>query len=346
MEKSIEKQLEENIINDINSRLTRKNGAMRVIASLLDFFFVTIVMGILAITVSFPIANNMGLAENGAQATLIIARSNLYELAENNAYIPIQNENNYPEAIYHFYVDDFDTEKNEYIRGVSPILVEGNAFNTEEDYYTVILKKGSEESLFDFSITPDKPWNIKVKEGKQEAVKAFYTTAYGKALNDLNANEKLIDYTYKFIGGNIVTVVLTYVIAALPLYLIVPLLTKDGVTLGKLLTNTSIANKYGYNLTKSQAFFRGLTGYVLYYLFFFIPFGLASLIMIAFTKSEKTLTDYIAYTVVLDKRKSIIYKDAVEEKYYNIVRAKNLVQIRKRQAEVERDIVSEKKLNN
>lgn len=348
MEKNTQQQLEENIINEVNGRLTRKNGAVRVIASLLDFVFVAILASILSVTIGFPIANKLGLSNAAGEATILIARSRLYELDEDNSYVVITNQSKYPQAIYGFYVDLFDDETGEYVRGVSPLLKEdsGATFNSLDDYYDVILKRGQEETLFDFSVTPENPWEVMVLEGKEDAAKAFYVDAFNTALNQFYRHEDLVRHTNNFIGGNIATVVISFIVAALPLYLLVPVLNKDGVTLGKLLTNTTVVNKYGYSLTKQQALFRGLTGFVLYYLLFILPLGFISLVLIAFTKKEKTLTDYVAYTVVIDKKRSIYYRDATEEKYYNIRRAKSLVQIRKRQDKVERTIIDEKNLNN
>lgn len=350
MNKDVERQLEKNIEEDVRSRLTLKSGLGRVLAAIIDLVFTFVVMSVVAVTIAFPIANRVGLSDAAKLTTYITATSGLYEADEDDSYVAIKDEEKFPKAIYMFYVDRYDEESSTYYYRYSPILNEAEAktYNDLDDYYDFILKRGQPNTPFDFTTLPsaETPWDVSVRQGFELVAERFYAEAFSKALDELYRYPELVSATYDFIGISLVTLALSFVVAALPLNLLVPILNKDGVTLGKLLSNTTIANKYGYNLTKQQAVFRGLTAFLLYYLLFFIPIAFVSMVMIFISKKGKSLVDVIAYTVVLDKKRSVIYRDADEEKYYNIRRAKNLVKLRKRQELIERELIDEKNLNN
>ena len=349
MNKDIEKKLAQNIEEDVRARLTRKRGPGRVLAAVIDLVITFIIMSFVAVFIAFPVANNLGLRQAAYETTVITTLSGLYELDSDNSYVEIKDEEKFPKALYAFYVDRYDEENQEYVRGYSPLLNESDSknYNSVDDYYDFILDRGADGSPFDFSVALDEesPWQVAIKPGFEFSAERFYILAFDNALDELYRYPDLVNATYEFIGISLVTLAVSFIVSALPLMLIVPLLNKDGVSLGKLLTNTTMANKYGYNLTKQQAFFRGLTGFLLYYLLFIIPISLVSMLFM-FSKKGKSLADIVAFTVVLDKKKSVIYRDASEEKYYNIRRAKNLVKIRHRQESISQELFEEKNLNN
>ena len=108
-------------------------------------------------------------------------------------------------------------------------------------------------------------------------------------------------------------------------FIMVPLLFKNGETLGKKTVHIALINKDGYNVKKRQIVFRQ-TLLLLYVAFFsfvvgigftsFATLGVGVLIyfVAAFIpKSHRSLVDLAAYTLEVDARNSVWFKDALEE---------------------------------
>ena len=112
------------------------------------------------------------------------------------------------------------------------------------------------------------------------------------------------------------------------LYVLVPLLFKNGETLGKLSLGVGIASKNGYKVKKRQILFRSLVFVVeITFSLFIVGYGLTSfatlgvgcVIMMAvavFTKSHQAPHDLAAMTVVVDMKKSVFFESATEENKY------------------------------
>lgn len=331
--KQLENSLDQNIVEAAEKRLMRKNPPMRLLGGVLDAIFTVTLAAIIAFSAGLPIANNVGMREASMNVTATLYLSGLYELNDNNSVVVIEDSADYPSALYYFYVDREASEGSGLVRGLSPLLDETKNYNTVEEYYDVILLRNQASSPFDFSLPIDeeKPWDVAVKDGQVAAAETLYQSNFELALDHLYQNESLVENTYTFYQMFFVAIALSFVVAAFLLVALLPLLTKDGVTLGKRFTATTIANKYGYRLTKAQALYRGSLAFILYYVLFLLPIGFVSLLMMAITKKEASLVDKIALTVVLDKKASVVYKNAEEEKIFNIQRAKNIVRLRKRQ---------------
>lgn len=325
--------LDKNVLEAAEKRFARKNPPMRLLAGLLDAVFTVTLAAVIAFTAGLPIANNAGMKEASMTVTATLYLSGLYEVDTNNSVVVIDDEAKYPNALFYFYVDREEVDGEGLVRGVSPLLDSTKSYNTVEEYYDFILLRGEADSPFDFSLPIDeeKPWDVAVKTGSEAKAQTLYKTNFNKALDHLYKNEQLVEATYVFYRMLFAAIAISFVVAALLLVVGFPLLTKDGVTLGKRITGTTIANKYGYRLTKLQALYRGSLTFVLYYLLFILPIGFVSLIMMAITKNEASLVDKIALTVVLDKKASVVYSNAEEEQFYNIQRAKNIVRMRKQQ---------------
>jgi len=325
-----EKKLNQNILEDAEKRFARKTPPMRLLAGILDASFVLSLAAIIAFTAGLPLANNGGMRDASLTVTATLYLSGLYEVNENDSVVVIDSKDKYPKALYYYYVDRVNQDTNELVRGMSPLLDESKSHNSVDDYYDYILLRNSPDSPFDFTMPLDeeKPWLIAIKEGKSEEAENLYKTNFASALDHLYLNESLVKATYKFYQMLFLALASSFVIAGVLLLVLLPLATKDGVTAGQRFTKTTLANKYGFRLTKAQAFYRGLSTLILYYVLFILPISFVSLILMAATKTQASIVDRISLTVVLDKNASVVYANAEEARFYNIKRAKNIVRMR------------------
>lgn len=135
-------------------------------------------------------------------------------------------------------------------------------------------------------------------------------------------------------------------------FILVPLLYKNGETFGKKTLNLGFVTKDGYQIQKRQIVARQLFLFVLTVLSTFgIGVGFTSfitlaaatgvyIIAIAISKTSRSFADYFAYTLLINTRDSVWFKDAKEEaekqdlvdekmKQYNeyVPENKNLIQI-------------------
>jgi len=323
-----QKSLDINIMDSAEQRFARQSPPMRLVGGLLDAVFVLVLAAIIAFAGGIPLANNAGMKRASMTVTATLYLSGLYEVNENDSVVVIDEIDKYPSALYNYYVDRVD-ENLQLVRGLSPLLDSSKSFNSVDDYYDHILLRNELDTPFDFTVAIDEatPWIVAVKEGKNVAARSLYRDNFTRALDYLFLNETLVEATYIFYQLFFIALTGSFVIAALILIVLLPLITKDGASLGKRFTKTTLANKYGYRLTKVQTLYRGLSGFLLYYLLFILPIGFVSLLMMALTKSQSSLVDRISLSVVLDKNASVIYANAAEERHFNVQRAKNIVRM-------------------
>ncbi len=109
------------------------------------------------------------------------------------------------------------------------------------------------------------------------------------------------------------------------LYLLLPLLFKEGATIGKYMLKIGLVNKYGYRVLKGQLVLRSLPTYFLaIILILFLPSPwiayaillgllLLSYALALFTPTHQALHDFLAASYVIDLRSSTIYSSKVEE---------------------------------
>lgn len=151
------------------------------------------------------------------------------------------------------------------------------------------------------------------------AVTDLYSTNYFNS-----AYTEMYNWYYTF------PIIVSFALSALIFYFIIPILTKNGQTLGKLSFHIGLVNKLGYQYKKVQLiprfFFTVLllvTGYIIslffaYSLFVFLAIAtlllLVSYCIAVFTTEHKAIHDYFAGTTVIDLRQSTWFKDAEEEK--------------------------------
>ena len=166
-----------------------------------------------------------------------------------------------------------------------------------------VLKEGADESAA-----------IKyVNELLYNAAKDFYYSDY---VTVLQSNVRAIQlWTY----------IPTYLFVVGILYILIPLLLKDGATLGKATLGLCVISNIGYKAKKRQILFRELVFLVeVSFSLFIIGFGLTSiatlgigavimLVVVLCNKNKRAPHDYAALTLVVDYKTSVFFDDAREE---------------------------------
>ena len=124
-------------------------------------------------------------------------------------------------------------------------------------------------------------------------------------------------------------IVACLLVSALIFFFAIPMIFSNGETLGKLMFHLGLVNKLGYKYSRSQLIPRYLSVIavvVLLYFFFGLNlwfFGIVTFLALAsyglaiFTKEHKSINDYLAGTIVINKVKSEIFKDANDEQRFH-----------------------------
>ncbi|MCR5332844.1 MAG: RDD family protein [Bacilli bacterium] len=199
-------------------------------------------------------------------------------------------------------------------------------FYTEEYFSKEILKVESDGQYY-FDV--DENFKASIKEGVDEtavmkyiknvgysAQKGLYYADYMQAMN------KRAKWIQVFIF------VPPYVLVMCLEYLLVPMLFKNGETLGKKTMHICLLAKDGYAIKKRQVIFRFLVFFVEISLsLFVVGVGMMSfvtgavgvLILFAATlisKTNRSPHDYAAATVVIDERTSVFFESPLSEKQH------------------------------
>lgn len=124
-------------------------------------------------------------------------------------------------------------------------------------------------------------------------------------------------------------------------YLLIPMLMKNGETLGKKTLNIGVVSTNGYQVKKKQILFRSLVFIVeITFSLFIVGYGLTSfatlgvgcVLMMAvavFTKKNQAPHDLAAMTIEIDMKKSVFFENAKEEKKYTDQVDENISQLNK-----------------
>ena len=119
--------------------------------------------------------------------------------------------------------------------------------------------------------------------------------------------------------------VCSFSLSYLIFFFTLPMIFKNGETIGKLIFHLGIVNKLGYRLSRLQLIPRYLfmivivvalylfLGLNLWFLGIITFLALASYALAIFTKEHKAIHDWIAGTIVIDKNHSEIFENATQE---------------------------------
>ena len=247
------------------------------------------------------------------------------ELPSNKEYDPIND---------HFVSPNWDKE----INGVLPVNYYSNDWFSEN-----ILNSKSESCLFNFDVSKENYLeSISVKEGisnetvisylknqSYEAVKHFYHSDYYEAINQHIKNVQYFIFITPF--------ALSFAI----FFILIPMLMKDGETLGKKTMNIAVISMDGYKAKKRQILFREILLFiVIFILGIVVGIGLTSLAVIAvgvvlpfigtlIPKNKRSIFDFAAYTIVIDSIHSVWFRNKEDEARHKQELEDNMAKYRK-----------------
>lgn len=186
-----------------------------------------------------------------------------------------------------------------------------------------VLKLGSKESNIKDLLYDDGKYEfilIDSNEGYQTVL--FVINAYQNATTIIQNSKEvktLTDENIKLMSSSLILFIPIFVGFSFIFDLIIPLFSKNGESIGKRITKTCLLTKDGYQVKKWQIVVRWLT-YLIYDVALSVMtfFGaiLISYTMLMFNKKKRTVEDYVAGTVVVDKQNSIWFKSKEDEERY------------------------------
>lgn len=290
----------------------------RICAAIMDIFLLFLFTSIISSFVCLPIAK--GVSEYNARYEAY--ESELFDLGY---YVFVkeekeENENNYKYVIVATYENDENQienakkdENNFYVELSNSRLSIDNAvyekhinhFLTEiGDTNTFNNAKKNNSSLYE---EKDNEYVLK-SDVKSEDLKEFYNSVYENLLN----NDKLKTYKDGSVINNrnyyssikTVCVMIPFFVSLIVFYLVLPLVTKNGQTLGKKMMVLGVVNvKDGSNANKLSLIIRFMAFSVIELLlsliFSFLPLIISVFVMI-FNKKGQSIHDLLAQTTVVD----------------------------------------------
>ena len=193
------------------------------------------------------------------------------------------------------------------------------ALPKESNNGTVELSESVKKQLRNYFYVADN----EVVEGSIAAKQKFI---YYYALADLTSLPKLqSDYDhYAFLASTLPLVIAIFVTFMI-FYFVIPMVFKNGETIGKKVMHTCLVNKLGYQYSRLQLIPRFLAPTFLVIAVIFITgFSFWSLLIVSggllisylfaiFSKNNRALHDIFAGTLVVDARESTWFKNAEEE---------------------------------
>lgn len=160
------------------------------------------------------------------------------------------------------------------------------------------------------------------KEGtSQTDIDEFFRISCSTALTRLSNMDPIKGYIHKITFGNIRAVLYASMVGSVIPCLLIPVLLKNGKTIGKLATGLIVLTDEGYYYKKYKLIFRYLAFYFIEFFGGVITIGLTFILsssLVLFSKKKRALHDYIAFSVVLDEKQSVFFLDANEEEQYKL----------------------------
>lgn len=166
-------------------------------------------------------------------------------------------------------------------------------YNKDTDVFTENIYKVDQDGNF----------TTEIDSQKQALVKTFYQEHVNKLAQEVLNQEVVLGYTQKLTAYTILMFLIAVIPAILILYLLVPMLIKDGTTMGKKMLQMRVIDaKTGKDATKFQQFIRFVFFALINVMLGIFTYGLSifvSIIMIFMSKNRQTIHDVIAGTFVV-----------------------------------------------
>ena len=286
----------------IQNEIIRPTVTRRIGIAITDFFmFIFLFLTFNTYIISPAFAKTSNYLNTVEQYTERMIESNLY-IKSNNTVIELINSK------------DKDTNERDFYKYVDSKLTKFYLEFSNEGINIENYNKNKVESNY-FEIINNE-YIIK-NDVSNESLKTFFNEEYTKALTLFNNYDDVyLDLARKITNYSIFTIILSLTLSSLILYLIIPLCMRNGETIGKRLFFVGLASaKDGFKVKRSQIVIRYLVFYTLEILVSIIAVGLPLIVsfsMLVFNKNGYTIHDYLAATVLVDRKKSVIYKDYEE----------------------------------
>jgi len=301
--------------------IIKPNLAKRSGAAVLDFIVLLLMTLTLQTFAVYPIFNSMfGLSALEADIKTVMLESHLY-VEDETTTSPIDiDKADLPTAIYDYYAD-FKvglTYKDE----TTPFEFSNQWYNEN------ILNIGSTDPdvtvYFEYDVDglgdPDpSKVGVPLASADEGELELFYLEAYQNAQNDLLNYPTYFEMMQELFNLQIQIFVVALMVVLILLHLIVPLLFKNGQTLGKKLFSIGLATKDGYRIKYWQHLVRfvvfaieTLFGFYTVFVGYLIPYT-----FIVFSKNNRAPHDYAASTMIVDLKTSLIFNDKQEADAYD-----------------------------
>ena len=192
---------------------------------------------------------------------------------------------------------------------------------TSEDYYKVkylvsdinpenqgdiLFIYDKEKDVFNenvYKVDQNGNYTTEIDSEKQTKIKTFYQEHVSKLSEEILNQEVVLGYTQKLTAYTILMFLIAVIPAILILYLLIPMVIRDGTTMGKKMLQMRVIDaKSGNDATKLQQFMRFVFFVLINVMLGIFTYGLsifASIIMMFMNKNRQTIHDVIAGTIVV-----------------------------------------------
>ncbi|MEN9819858.1 MAG: hypothetical protein RL379_636 [Bacillota bacterium] len=208
-----------------------------------------------------------------------------------------------PEALYQYY----------------SIFKDGKVYQVDEPAFEFsngwfnenVLIVNETDTLFEL-VNNDPTVVAVLKTGlSQTEIDAFYTEAYRLALVDFNTYPPFSSLVNLINGYFLEIIGYSAVLSFLIFYILIPLLFKQGVTLGKRASGIMVVTDKGYTMKWWQLPLRSLVLAATLVTALYTIFGslLLSYTLMVFTKGYRSANDFLSSTKIVDQKSSKIFVD-------------------------------------
>lgn len=289
---------------EIKPSVEKAGLGKRTIAGIIDLFimlFIAISLFNLAVVPLFNLSSNVKQVQSDLNQLML--DSHLYNWNEDSKAFELVDESKYIESAQ-YYVENYCI--NTTTEGACSAIKGKNTLAEVVYEY----KNSSDKYVFRDFYNDNFEYIGEADKQKEIEKQVYYLV--GNYFRASDAYTKLNNkYSLYF---NAEAYISLFIASALT-YLLVPMLTKNGKTFGKMMFQLSLANAKGYKIKKSQIVVRFLSFFVVNILLgimtmFILPF--ISFTIMVFSKKNNTIHDYLSATMVIDDRFSLIYNNENE----------------------------------
>ncbi len=285
----------------VNGNLLKRSGA-----AIIDFIVFTVLSLFLISSIVGPIYDNQYQTSQLSSAfTTYQKASYLYAEDEATGQVLFVANDAIPDAIYAYY-SIFRNGKT-FLEETIPFVF------TNAWYNTTILDIDNNSTLFELpnnDATLRAVERTNLSETDQSLLANFYTRAFNDALADLATYGPYVELAQQINQYFLEILAIAASMSLLLFYLLIPLLAKEGRSLGKLLLGLSVVSKDGYHIAWWQQLvrFMGLTLTFVLGIYTILGSILISYTFMIFTKNYRSLHDFVALTRVVDRKQSLLFK--------------------------------------